>query len=104
MKKIQLTEDIKKDLLNYKYYGNVRELENLIEVSVLLGSFQELKKEVKKEKIYSNDLDFNDLKTLEEVELDYIKKVYNKNSENVELTARELGISRTTLWRKLKES
>lgn len=104
VKKIQLTEDIKKDLLNYKYYGNVRELENLIEVSVLLGSFQELKKEVKKEKIYSNDLDFNDLKTLEEVELDYIKKVYNKNSENVELTARELGISRTTLWRKLKES
>ncbi len=44
-----------------------------------------------------------ELKTLEQVELDYIKHVVRACKHNQARAARVLGIGRNTLWRKLKK-
>jgi transcriptional regulator with PAS, ATPase and Fis domain len=41
--------------------------------------------------------------TLADVEKDHIRRVLERHHGNATLTARQLGISRTTLWRKLRE-
>lgn len=79
------------------YKGNVRELENLIHRSVILENFDFL---------HTLQLPINknmENLTLAEKELQYINEIYLKNNKNIEKTCKELNISRTTLWRKLKE-
>ncbi len=44
-----------------------------------------------------------ELKTLEQIELDYIKQVLRACKHNQARAARVLGIGRNTLWRKLKK-
>ena len=43
------------------------------------------------------------LKTLEQIELDYIQQVLRACKHNQARAARVLGIGRNTLWRKLKK-
>jgi DNA-binding NtrC family response regulator len=96
-------------LLNYEYPGNVRELENIIERATALA---------KGERIESDDLppdlkDFNAftfhrktgrLKTLEEIEQEYIQWVLEQVSHNKSEASKILGIDRVSLYRKLKRS
>lgn len=42
-------------------------------------------------------------KTLKEVEMEYIQKIYAECGFNKKETAKRLGIGRNTLWRKLKQ-
>ncbi len=88
--------------------GNVRELENVIEhaCAMTLGSI-----------ITRDDLpqlhgsagptlspdDEGALKTLKDMENEHIRKALLKYGANYDAICRELAISRTTLWRKLKE-
>lgn len=85
------------------YSGNVRELENLMEESVILGSFENL--------YYSEQTDqdrekympyYREDRSLEDNDREYIRYVYEKTGRNAGKTAKLLGISRTTLWRRLK--
>ena len=99
--------------MNRTYEGNIRELENIVERSVILGSFDYLKEEVispgsvKTEKSTGQSGDpileiarkGMALKTLEER---YIEKVLEASSGNVGEAAKILGINRTTLWRRIK--
>ena len=92
-------------LLNYSYPGNVRELENIIERAVALTEqeeigLQDLPKDLQ-------DLEFDTLEgdgmlPLAEMEKRYIQKILQNTGYNKKLTARILGIPRTTLWRKSK--
>ena len=43
-------------------------------------------------------------KTLEEINSEIIEQILNYNNGNQSLTAKQLGISRTTLWRYLKRN
>lgn len=91
----KVDEEIYKKLELIHYEGNVRELENLIHRSVILENFgflNTLKMPTSKS---------DEVLTLEEKELEYIKEIYYKNNEDIEKTYQDLGISRTTLWRKL---
>ena len=45
----------------------------------------------------------NGILSLKDYENDYIRAVYAYTGNNQQQTAELLGISRTTLWRKLKE-
>ncbi|MBP1918965.1 sigma 54-interacting transcriptional regulator [Youngiibacter multivorans] len=112
-KPLEINQKIKGILMNRSYEGNIRELENIVERSVILGSFDYLKDEVispgsvKPEKgtVQSGDpileiaMKGMDLKTLEER---YIEKVLESSSGNLGEAAKILGINRTTLWRKIK--
>jgi DNA-binding NtrC family response regulator len=96
-------------LLNYSYPGNVRELENIIERATALA---------KGERVESSDLpsDLTDfhaftfhretgrIKTLEEVEQEYMQWVLEQVGHNKSEASKVLGIDRASLYRKLKRS
>ncbi|MFY9222538.1 MAG: sigma-54 dependent transcriptional regulator [Blastocatellia bacterium] len=101
------------DLLKkYSWPGNVRELRNIIERCIILQPGPELQPS----KLISNFDDKNNhskesknlvienkIFTLEELEKQYIEKIYNQLGKNQTHTARALNISLTTLKRKLKD-
>ncbi len=101
-------------LINYHWPGNVRELENTIERAVALNESSSLDStdllfivadkgwlftaEVSNE--ISSQKQNNNLK---DREMGHIMSVLKKNNRNYTKTAKELGIGRTTLWRKIKD-
>ena len=94
--------------------GNVRELENAIERAVVLSTTdfilpQDLETDGPA-LIFTNEVDQNishifgeEPMTLEELSKKYIGHIFDKNKGAKEQTARDLGIDRKTLYRKLKE-
>lgn len=98
---MKLDEDIKRALLSYNYEGNIRELEGIIEKSVVIDSFKWLINESKVDTTNMNtNSEYIDLRTHEKR---YIKSVYNGTNRNIKRTCDILKIDRSTLWRKLKE-
>lgn len=95
-------------LLDYKYPGNVRELQNIIEYAFILcqgGLIQpehlpEPFKTKKQEDACS--LGFSGPVTIEEAEKMIIEKALNRNKWKKMATCRELNISKDTLRRKIK--
>ncbi|MBV9074180.1 MAG: sigma-54-dependent Fis family transcriptional regulator [Acidobacteria bacterium] len=107
---IQVTNAAMQDLFQYDWPGNVRELENCIERAVALGSqniidVHDLPPAIRRlsqpaaEVIESVSMSSTDL---EELERETILRVFEQTKGDKQLTGRMLGISRATLYRKLK--
>ncbi|MBB6215750.1 PAS domain S-box-containing protein [Anaerosolibacter carboniphilus] len=110
-----ITPDFVKMLTAYYWPGNVRELQNFIERLILL------KDDMLVEEIFNdfidNPLDFERKQsaddseecmmirkaTFKEMEREIILQMYRENGENMTLVAEKLGMSRTTIWKRLKE-
>ena len=103
-------------LENHTWKGNVRELENAIERAVVLTVSDHIQAEdLPTEEIYpaglsaepltKGGLSFEEDKpvTLDELCKKYIQHIFDKNDGAKEQTAKDLGIDRKTLYRKLKE-
>ncbi len=94
-----------KKLENYKWPGNVRELQHAIERSIILSDSDVLQPsdffftspETKEEKFIF------DTYNLEEVEKAVIRKVLDANGGNVTKAAKELGLTRTALYRRMEK-
>ncbi len=98
------TEDI---LKSYSYPGNVRELENIIERAVILEQTPLIRPEnlpVTMQVFQIETIDPGRLKTMDELSRDYALKILDHVGGNRTQAARILGISRTSLWRILRES
>lgn len=93
---------VRENLVNREYEGNVRELEGLIEESTVLGSFENIFDGSEKKKTYCNQSDTAN-ESLEEHSRKYIYDIYEQTGKNIKLTCDILGISRSTLWRKLND-
>jgi transcriptional regulator with PAS, ATPase and Fis domain len=102
-------------LAAYEYPGNIRELENIIEHAVVMADEDEITERDLPEFMFRNRLllpdpqnmggmaDENRVATLAEVEREHIKFVLGLTGHNYTEAAQKLGISRSTLWRKMKE-
>ena len=97
-----LSLDAKEKLNAQPWFGNIRELEHTIEKAVIIAERSVLD---------GNDFDFPRAKkkpvtkeatTLEEMEYNMIKNAMDKYSGNLSLVASQLGISRQTLYNKIK--
>lgn len=96
----------KEKLMQYSFPGNVRELQYCIERAVIMSEGDELK---------ASDIIFSPLETTKTVEEDdgdlklssleknTILKVIEKHNGNISRAAKELGITRTALYRRLSK-
>ena len=109
---VQVTPAAMKSLLQYEWPGNVRELENCIARAITLGDRQlidvaDLPPAIRTESSDTtprSSLDNNSLSTtaLAEMERMTILRVFEQANGDKALAGRMLGISRATLYRKLK--
>jgi DNA-binding NtrC family response regulator len=99
-------------LIHYDYPGNVRELENAIERAVTLAEGAEithfdLPPTMREASIpllrEGNAFPYSETMTIAQLEAEHIRRVLTHYSGNTTKAARSLGISRSTLWRKMKE-
>jgi two-component system nitrogen regulation response regulator GlnG/two-component system response regulator HydG len=104
-------------LAGYDYPGNVRELENILEHAMVLADTNEITEKDLPEFMTPMRLlltapqtqalcapqSVNDIVTLAEYEKQYIKKALVVCKNNYSEAAKKLGVSRSTLWRKIKE-
>jgi transcriptional regulator with GAF, ATPase, and Fis domain len=87
-------------LAGHGWPGNVRQLENAVRRIVALGEDALALEEAP---ATAATAAAPDLRPLEEVELDHIKRVLTATGGNVTEAARILGIGSATLWRRLKK-
>ena len=93
-------------LLNYDYPGNIRELENILEHSFVLCGSNEIQPEHLPDKFNSHittDQGEKNFNPLFHAEKKIITETLQKCNGNRTIAAKELGIDKSTLWRKMKK-
>jgi len=103
-----VSDEAMERLMNYSFPGNIRELENIIEHGFVICKGEQIEVQHIPKNVYYDEfkgpsLDLSTPNTLDEAERLLIKKTLEKNYGHRGRTARELGIHKTTLWRKLKK-
>jgi two-component system, NtrC family, response regulator AtoC len=106
---IQVSSDAMNCLLQYDWPGNVRELENCIERAVALGNHESIDVQDLPPAIraFEGQLKLGQAVAvtatdLEEIERDTIQRVFDQVNGDKDMAGRLLGISRATLYRKIK--
>jgi DNA-binding NtrC family response regulator len=106
--KIEVAPEAMNCMLQYDWPGNVRELENCVERAIALGNreiiaLQDLPPAIR---AYENQLNLGAVTVtatdLEEIERDTIQRVFDQVNGDKEMAGKLLGISRATLYRKIK--
>jgi PAS domain S-box-containing protein len=100
-----------KILFDYEFPGNVRELENIIEHATILTKGIEIQskhlpsyltRRHKPSPAHASLPEGEDMSVLENVERDLIVRTLERHRGRTAAAAKELGVHRSTLWRKIK--
>ncbi len=98
-----VSDSVMNILMEYDYPGNIRELENIIEHAFVLCKEPYIQVAHLPQHLRLSSVDTGSPVRLEELERSHIQKILNKNQGNRSRTAEELGIDKSTLWRKVKK-
>lgn len=108
---VRIEDETMEKLMNYPWYGNVRELENTVEFMINIMEDGIINDDTLPANIIESDFDKNDdvqsIRTLKEIEQDEIKKAieyYGDTTEGKAKAAEALGIGIATLYRKIKQA
>lgn len=106
---ISISPDVMDILLRYDFPGNIRELENIIEYGFVVCKGSIIQKEHLPAELFDSPEESSSPAVAEQDvigraidEKSRIKAVLVKNKGKIGEAAEELGIHRTTLWRKIK--
>jgi PAS domain S-box-containing protein len=101
-REVPIPEEYMSYLMDYEWPGNIRELENIVE---LIINTESLPSNIgsKSGIIYSGDEIMGEDITLDSMERLHIEKILKKYKGNITKTSTILGISRNTLYRKIEK-
>jgi DNA-binding NtrC family response regulator len=99
---LKINQQAQEKLLKYNWPGNIRELQHTIEKAVILSDSNILKSEDFFMRPISTVQDLAAEITLEEMEKRMINQIVRKNQGNLSAAAEQLGITRQTLYNKMK--
>ena len=98
-----IAPDAEQRLVSHAWSGNIRELQNVIEKAVILSEGRTLRLDDLSLDTSSKATSVAATQTLEEAEEQTIRNTMARCGGNLSLVAKELGISRPTLYSKLKK-
>jgi transcriptional regulator of acetoin/glycerol metabolism len=97
----EMTPEVRNGLVAYHWPGNIRELENVIQRAIHLNDWETLSRENLGGAVRERRKKQNYSGTLAAIEREVIRETLEKYGGNMVRTARSLGISRATLYRKV---
>jgi transcriptional regulator with PAS, ATPase and Fis domain len=112
--KPKVSDAFMKTLMNHQWPGNVRELENAIEYAVNICDEATLSTHHLPKRIWQapkgefaetqqNNTEIKTIETLEKEAIINAIRIYSKRSDTMGKVAEVLGLSRATLYRKIKQ-
>ena len=103
------TAAAERKLLAHDWPGNVRELRNVVERAMIFAGGEYLDadeiamSDISQPASVRDGLHLPKGLTFDEIEAEYLKKVLEWNNFNLEAAAKQLGVTRKTLWEKRKK-
>jgi len=101
---LKINNQANEKLLRYPWPGNIRELQHTIEKAVILSESPILKPDDLYLKNSGSIKGSEQFSTLEEMEIQMIQQALEKNNGNFTAAAEQLGVTRQTLYNRLKKS
>ncbi len=91
-------------LVSYDYPGNVRELENIIEHAFVFCRGPIIELDFLPDNVRPKEIEsLAGLSSMEDLEVVFLTEALKRNGYNRTKTAEDLGMHKTTLWRKMKK-
>jgi len=100
---LKLSPEAARKLTNHPWYGNIRELEHAVEKAVIIADGNTLLAGDFQLTVPAQRTDTPEATTLEEMEAEMIRKCVAKCGGNLTAVAATLGITRQTLYNKMKK-
>lgn len=101
---MSLSSSAKDKLTAHPWYGNIRELEHTIEKAVIINDSRQLSAELfELSSARRAETGSKEVSTLEEMEMQMIRKAIDSCGGNLSAVAAQLGITRQTLYNKMKK-
>ena len=102
-KTLRLSEEAEKKLTSLPWYGNIRELQHAIEKALILSDGRMISAEdIDGGNQQKREKPLEEVQTLDEMESRMIEKTIRECEGNLSVVAARLGISRQTLYNKIK--
>ena len=100
---MKFTPEAKDKLTAHPWYGNIRELEHVIEKAVIINDSPLIPAELFQLSVPRIAIQEQSISTLEEMEVQMIRKALDACAGNLSAVAAQLGITRQTLYNKMKK-
>ena len=100
---MKFTPEAKDKLTAHPWYGNIRELEHVIEKAVIINDSPLIPAELFQLSVPRIAIQVQSISTLEEMEVQMIRKALDACAGNLSAVAAQLGITRQTLYNKMKK-